>query len=203
MPSASVVARAVWPTAKVSHLGSIAATVVLAGMPAMVTVARGGTDLGAAVVLLVLGAGASLGWAVDDAGHTSLVAMPVSAPVRAAVRVLAAAVVAALVMSVGLAVVAAGPGLPVDLADRAPEGAAAAAVALAVGFGAARRGERTAGATGAMVGLLVPAVVAGLALRWPNSFPTFEAGALHTRWWLVAAVGAVVVTRSGRDPARR
>lgn len=203
MPSASVVARAVWPTAKVSHLGSTGATVALAALPVMMTVARGGTEPGAAVVLLVLGTGASLAWAVDDPGHDSLAAMPVSAPVRATVRVLAAAAVAALVLAATLGVVAAGPGLPSDLADRVPEGVAAGAVGLAVAFGAARRGEKTVGATGVIVGLLVPAVVAGLGFRWPASFPTFGAGELHTRWWLVAAAGLVVVMRSGRDPAGR
>lgn len=203
MPTTSVLARAVWPTAKAAHLGATASTVALAGLPAVATVARGGTDLGTGVVLLVLGAGASLAWAIDDDSEESLLAMPISAPVRTTLRVLAAATVAVLVMTVALCVVAVGPGLPSDLADRTPEGVAAAAVALAIASSAARRGERTTGATGAIAGLLVPAVVAGLALRWPNSFPTFGAGALHARWWLVTGAGVLIVARSARDPARR
>lgn len=203
MPPPSVLAPAVWPTAKVAHLGATAATVALAGLPAVATVARGGTNLGSGVVLLILGAGASLAWAIDDESDESLLAMPVSAPVRTTLRALATAMVAALVTAAALGVVAVGPGLPPDLADRIPEGVAAAAVALAIASVASRRGERTAGATGAIAGLLLPAVVAGLALRWPTWFPTFGPGAVHTRWWLVTVACAIVTARSGRDPGRR
>lgn len=204
MPLASVaaLARAAWPTAKVAHVGSIAATVALAGVPAVVTVARGGTDLSMGIVLIALGAGASLAWAADDDTGESLLAMPVSAPARAALRVLTAILVAGIALTATLVVVAVGPGLPPDLADRTPEGLAAAAVALAVAFGAARRGERAVGALGAIAGLLVPAVIAGLAFKWPSSFPTFGAGDLHARWWLIALAGAVLAARSGRDPAQ-
>ena len=203
MPSGSILVCVVQPTARVSHLGSTAATVALAGLPAVVTVARGGTDLGAAVLLLVLGTGASLAWAVDDPTQDLLAATPVSAPVRASVRILAAAVVAGLVITVALGVIAAGPGLAPDLADRLPEGAAAGAVALAVAFGAARRGERMVGSTGAIAGILLPAFVAGLALRWPSWFPGFEGGLRHTRWWLLVAAGVLLAASNGRDPARR
>lgn len=202
MPSAPVLAGVVAPTAKVSHLGSTAATVALAALPAVVTVARGGGDLGVAVVLLVLGTGASLAWAVDDPAEDLLAPMPVSAPMRAAVRVLAAASVAGLVLAATLGVLAAGPGLPGDLAERVPEGAAAGAVALAVAFGAAHRGERMVGASGAIAGIVLPMVVAGMAMRWPTWLPTFASGDLHTRWWLIVAVGALVAARFGRDPAR-
>ena len=203
MPSASVLARAAWPTAKVAHVGSIAATVALAGLPAVVTVARGGTDLTMGVVLIALGAGASLAWAADDDTGESLLAMPVSGPARAALRVLTATLVAGLVLTATLVIVAVGPGLPPDLADRMPEGVAAAAIALAVAFGAARRGERGVGAVGAIAGLLVPAVVAGLAFKWPAFFPTFGAGDPHARWWLFALAGALLAARSGRDAGRR
>ena len=199
----SAVGRAAWPTAKASHLGATAATGVLAAIPALVTVARGGTDIGLAIVLIVLGAGASLAWAIDDDSDSSLASMPVSTPVRVSVRVAAAAMVAALVMGVAFMVIALGPGIPSDLSDRAPEGIAAAAVALAFALCVARRGERTAGATGAIAGLFVPAVVAGLATRWPDMFPTFSPGPLHVRWWWLAAAAALVVAWSGRDVARR
>lgn len=202
MPSAPVLAGVVAPTAKASHLGSTAATVALAALPAVVTVARGGTDLGVAVGLLVLGSGASLAWAVDDPTEDLLTPMPVGAPVRAALRLLAAASVAGLVLAATLGVVAAGPGLPRDLAERVPEGAAAAAVALAVAFVAAHRGERMVGAGGAIAGIVVPIVVAGLAMRWPTWLPAFASGDVHTRWWLIVAVGTLVAARNGRDPAR-
>jgi hypothetical protein len=203
MPTAAVLAGIVSPTAKVSQLGSTATTVALASLPAVVIVVGGGVELGVAMVLLVLGTGASVAWAVDDPAEDLLASTPVSAPVRAAVRILAAAIVAGMVTAATLGFVAAGPGLPTDLGDRVSEGAAAAAVGLAVAFSAARRGDRTAGATGAVSGILLPAVVAGLALRWPTWFPSFGAGDLHARWWLVVAAGLLVVARSGRDPFRR
>jgi hypothetical protein len=84
-----------------------------------------------------------------------------------------------------------------------PEASAAAALALAVGFLAARRGERTAGPLGVTAGVLGPAVVAGLAFRWPNVFPAFMASPAHDRWWIVAAVVAIAAARAGRDPGRR
>ena len=199
----SAVGRAAWPTAKASHLGATAATGALAAVPAVVTLARGGTDIGLAVVLIVLGAGASVAWAIDDDSDSSLSAMPVSGPMRLSVRIAAAAIVAALVMSVAFIVIAIGPGIPSDLSDRAPEGITAAAVALAFALAVARRGEPTAGATGAIAGLLAPAVVAGLATRWPDVFPTFSPGPLHVRWWWLAAAAALVAAWNGRDVARR
>lgn len=204
MPAVHVLASVLRPTVRVSHLGSIVATVVLAAVPALVTTARGGTDLGAPLILLALGAGASVAWSVDDPTGELLVATPVSAPTRASIRVVAAFTGAALVTGVTLAVLAAvGRGLPPDVVDRVPEGASAGAVALAVAFGAARRGDHMSGVTGAILGVLLPAVVAGMAVRWPGSFPGFTAGPLHARWWVLFAAGAVLATWAARDAARR
>ena len=54
-----------------------------------------------------------------------------------------------------------------------------------------------------VAGLLVPFLIAALAFRWPSVLPALTPGPIHDRWWLVAAVLAVVVVRVGRDPARR
>ncbi|MCZ7528923.1 MAG: hypothetical protein M5U31_00400 [Acidimicrobiia bacterium] len=203
MPAAPVLAAAVPPTTRVAHVGMGAATVGLAGLPALVTVARGGTDLSVPIVLLALGTGASLAWGADDPAEDLLAPNPVSSPVRATIRVLAVAIAAALVCCAVLGVVAVGPGLPPDLLDRAPELAAAAALALAVAFGAARHGERIAGPSGVLAGLTGPLFIAALAVRWPTLFPTVTAGPLHNRWWIVVVAGALVTIRSARDPAHR
>lgn len=155
------------------------------------------------MVLLALGTGLALGWAVEDPTEDLLVPTPVSAPVRAGGRVMAAALVSALVCGVILGVVASGPGLPSDVADRLPETAAAAAVGLASAFVAAGQGERLVGAGGVLAGLALPSFVAALAMRWPAWFPTFDGGAHHGRWWLLVMAAAVIVARSGRDPASR
>jgi len=203
MPTAPVLAGVVPPTARVAHLGAVVATVSLASLPALVTVARGGTDLGGGIVLLALGTGAALAWAVDDPTDDLLAPAPVGAPMRTAIRITSAVFVAGLVCAAALAAIAVGPGLPPDLADRVPEVAAAGAAALAAAFVAAGQGERMVGAGGVMAGLLVPAVVAALAMRWPTWFPTFAAGGAHDRWWLLALAGMVVVARNGRDPSVR
>ena len=204
MPRLAVVAALVRPTARVSNLGAAVATVVLAGAPALFAVARGRPDVGAAVVLLVLGTGASWAWAVDDPAAEVLAGTPVSAPFRAALRVASVAAVAFVALLVVAGVVAvAGPGLPAGMRDRLPEGLAAAAAALAAGFVATGRGERAAGVVGVLVGLLVPAVVAGSAMRWPEHLPTFEAGAVHARWWVLALVGLAITAFVARDPAER
>ncbi len=191
------------PTARVAHLGPAAATVALGALPAVVTVARGGTDLRAAAVLLALAAGASLGWAAEDRAKDVLAATPIGSSTRALVRVAAVALAAVAVVAAALVVVASGPGLPAGLADRVPELAAAAGAGLAAGFIAQRRGERAAGAGAVLAGLLVPGAVAATAVRWPDRFPTFESGGVHERWWLLAAAGVVVAARYGRDPAGR
>ena len=203
MPTAPVLAAALRPTAKVAKLGSTALTVALAALPAFIIVARGGSDLTAAMVLLTLAAGASVAWAVDDPTEDFLASTPMSAPVRASIRVAAAAAVAGLAAAAVMAVVVAGPGLPRGLTERRPEGIAAGTVALAAAFAAARRGEPMAGATGVIAGVLVPAVVAGMAMRWPTWLPSFDGGPSHTRWWLLAAAGALAAAWNARDLSRR
>jgi hypothetical protein len=203
LPHWRTVRAAVVPTARGTHLGPAAATVAVAAIPAVVAVARGDAVVTVPLVIAGLVAGATLGWASDDPAADLLGAMPVSSPVRAALRVACVAAVAALGAAFVLLVVAGGPGFPGDLGDRGPEASAAAALALAVGFLAARRGERTAGPIGVTAGVLGPAVVAGLAVRWPHLFPGFMPNPVHYRWWFVVAVGAAVIARAGRDPGRR
>jgi hypothetical protein len=99
--------------------------------------------------------------------------------------------------------VAIGPGLPPDLADRLPEAATAAAAALALALALTRRGERGGGPAGVGVGLLVPTIVAVLAVRWPTVLPSLSSGAVHDRWWVGAVGLALVAAWIGRDPAHR
>lgn len=197
------VAAAVAPTARVAHLGAAAATVALAAVPAVVVVARGDAVVSAPLVLAGVLCGATLGWAADDPAVDLLGSMPVSSPVRAALRIGCVAAVVAVGVALIALIVAAGPGLPADVGDRAAEAAAAASVAAAVGFMAARRSERTAGPVGVTAGVLGTAFVAALAVRWPALLPTFMPSPVHARWWILAAAGVVVVARAGRDPGRR
>jgi hypothetical protein len=191
------------PTARVANLGPATLTLALAGLPVFVTVARGGTDLTAALIVTGVVSGAALGWAVEDPAAEVLASMPLSATVRATLRLLAVSAVVAVAVAMCVVVVAVGPGVPVDGSDRIAEGVVAAAVAVAVAFVAARRGARDVGPTGVAAGVGAPCVVAGLALRWPEVFPSFGHGSIHDRWWIIAAAGMVVVVHTGRDPGRR
>jgi len=202
-PRRQVLVAAVGPTARAAHLGSAALTVALAAVPALVAVGRGHAEVSGPLVLSCLVAAAALAWAVDDPAADLLDSMPVSSPVRTRLRVVFVAGIAALGAAAVWLLVALGPGLPSERRERIPEAAAAAALALAVGLVAARRGERGAGAVGVTAGVLGTAVVAALAHRWPDELPTFAISDVHERWWVVAAVGAAVALRAGRDPARR
>ena len=201
---AAALVTCVRPTVGVTPTVAAAVTVVLACVPAAVAMAAGAADVQVAVVLAFVLAGAVLGWAADDPAADVLAAMPVAAPVRAAVRGAAVMAVAAVgLAAVTVWVVAGDRSTLAGVADRLPEAAAAGAVALAVGLLAARRGDRAAGATGVVAGVLVPVTVAALAVRWPGALPAFGSGPAHARWWLVAALAGVVAARAGRDPGRR
>ena len=190
------------PTARLAHPGLVLVTVGLAAVPAILTLARGGNDLFAPLVVMAVVSGAAVGWAVDDPAAELLASLPAGTPVRTAVRVCAAGLVAAAGFGAVLAAVAVGPGLPPLVGDRWPEAAAAAATALAVGLLAARRGERAAGAGAVTAGVLATVFVAGLSFKL-KELPSFLAGPHHARWWLVALLALAVALHAGRDPARR
>ena len=197
------VAAAIAPTARVAHLGAAAATVGLAAIPTLVTVVRGDAVVSTPLAIAGLVGGATLAWAADDPAADLLGSVPLSSPLRAALRVACVAAVGVLGVALIALVVALGPGLPPDIGDRAPEAAAAAALGLAVGFMATRSGERNAGPVGVTAGVLGTLVVSALAFRWPALLPAFLPSPIHARWWLIAAVGLLVVARAARDPGRR
>jgi hypothetical protein len=194
---------AVVPTARVARLGSVAISAALAATPLVVTVVRGGDDVTGGAVLLGLGAASSLAWVVDDPAGEVLSATPAGATPRLWLRLGLVFATAAVVVALALAVAGSGPGLPHDVADRLPEAAAAGAVALAVGFSGASRGESLASTGGVLAGLVVPAFVAALAVKWPDVFPTFTGGRPHARWWFLAAGAATYAAYEARDPGRR
>jgi hypothetical protein len=193
---------AVVPTARVAHPGLVVATVVLAAVPALVTLGLGGDRYFEPMVLLGLVSGAALGWAADDPSAELLASAPVAAPLRRAIRAAAAALLAGLSAALVTGAVAVGPGLPPTAADRIPEGLAAAAIALAAGHLAGRRGDRAAGAAAVTAGILASTFVAMLAMRL-TALPSFMSGPNHDRWWLVAVAAGAVALHAGRDPGRR
>lgn len=195
------VRASVWPTLRLANLHLVVATVALAGIPLLVSVARSSSDAMLPLVLLFLASGAAIGWALDDPAAEVLSAAPIGSPHRLRTRVFAAALLSACGLGVALALVQVSAAtLPTH--GRMVESIAAASVAAAVGLVAARRGGRAVGQAAVMAGLLCPVVLASFAMRLPALLPSFDAGPTHERWWWVAAVAAVVAARAGRDPAR-
>jgi putative flippase GtrA len=191
------------PTARVAH-GHVAASVVLlGGIPALVTVIRGGDDASVGVTILVLVAAVSVAFGVDDPAANLLSSKPFDAAARRLLRFLIVAFAAAAVTTSIMVFVAAGPGLPDDLPALIAPSAAAACSASFAALIAFEREDRGSGATGLIIGLLTVAVTTGLAVRWPRIFPTIADGPIHERWWVLAGVGAAGVWRTGRDPAAR
>jgi hypothetical protein len=191
----------VLPTLRVAQLHLVVVTVAVAGAPLLVSVARSATDLTLPLVLLFLATGAALGWAVDDPAAEVLAAVPIGAPSRLRTRVAGAALLAAATCGAALALGSLGPA-PLPTVGRTVEALAAATIAVAVGLVAARRGGRAVGQTAVVAGLFGPVLVASFALRWPSLPPGLDAGPIHHRWWWIAAGGALLSIRSGRDPAR-
>jgi hypothetical protein len=183
-----------WPTA----LGILA----LGWSPLAVTVARGGTELGAAVIFAAVVAPGVLAVAVDDEADELTGAAPVPLAQRRVLRLALLGLAFLGVLAVAL-VVAAGRdgGVAVSLDERAPEAAAVGAVALAWASLLPRR-PGAAGPSGATAGSLSVGLVALLAQRFPW-LPAIGGAQHHGWWWWVAAAGAATVAWSWRDPAGR
>jgi hypothetical protein len=196
------IAAAALPTARAAALGSAAATAALGVTPIVVTVVRGGSELGVASIVAGLVGGVALAWAADDSMADILAATPVGNPVRLMVRVAFMAVTTAIMWSVGAVMAATGPGVPPGLWLRTAEVAAAAPIALIIGIAAARLGERHVGVGGVIGGLLAVLTIAAMAQRW-RWLPTLPSGPAHDGWWLVAAAGFIILLRVARDPGRR
>jgi hypothetical protein len=196
------VLAAVRPTAARASLAMVAVTVLVAAAPLLVRSALG---LRVGSVLLVIpsvAAGAAVGWATDDPGREVLGSLPVPSSLRTSIRFAAAALVSSAGLFATVAIAAAGPGLPAGQGARIPEALAAGALACGLGLVATRRGEPATGPVAVTAGFGAVAVIGVLAIRWPRLFPSFDAGPVHDRWWLVATVGGGVALWAGRDPGR-
>lgn len=198
----SDVARSlIWPTIRVARLDRIASTVALGSIPMLVMVARNGTDLAVPTIVLGIVTGASIGWVADDPTADLLTPCPVNTPRRIASRVLLAVVAACTIATIVMLVAAGFGSLMTSWTERIPEALVASSVALGAGLSVLRRGDPLGGATGVTAGVAVPVVIAALAFRWPDTIPSFGSGPAHTRWWILAAIGALVAVHRGSDPA--
>ncbi len=182
--------------------GLVGPVIVLACLPLLVTMARGGQVLGAAVVAWVVIASSTVALAFDEPARPVLSSVPVTAPCRVLVRV---GLIVLAVFVVGLAVA----GLaswrdPVALADsssRLAEGAAVASISAAVAAWSARGDGPGLGLGDTAAGPLVVLTISALAQRW-SELPMIGTGHRSGGWWVLTAVGAVALARFGRDRYR-
>lgn len=183
---------------------SAVAVTLLASVPAVATVALGGSDLTGAVIAATLLGGSLAGFAADDPAAPVLEASPTTLLTRRLHHAAALlAYVAVLGLAVALLVSLAHDGPPISLLERVQEATAAGGIAVAAAAWLARRtGERRPGSFGLLAGLLGPLFVSALAFR-VQGLPAVSLSQDASRWWWVAGVGWTAALWWSRDPAAR
>lgn len=183
---------------------SAVAVTLLASVPAVATVAFGGSDLAGAAVAAALLGGSLAGFAADDPAGALLEPSPTTLLARRlhhVVALLAYATVLGLVVALLVSVAHDGP--PISLLERVREATAAGGLAVAAAAWLARStGERRPGSFGLLAGLLGPLFVSALAFR-VQGLPAVSLSQDASRWWWVAGVGWTAALWWSRDPAAR
>jgi hypothetical protein len=180
----------------------VAGVLALAAMPAVVTAARGGEELGSAVVAAGVVAGAVAAFAVQEPAGAIASACPVSSISRLALRLGALASAALLIAPLVVAVAsAADADATADRSARLAEFAATSGLALGAAATAARRGAEAAAIGGACFGPLCVLTATALSYRF-EWLPALGVAADAARWWLVAAIAWTVALWASRDPYR-
>lgn len=195
--------RLAWaPSTRALPLPTLGAALALAAAPSAVVLARGGRDLGGALVVATVVLGALAAFPVDDPAEETLAASPTGQARRRLLRLAAISLGAALVTAVLLVTAAwVGPLSVHQLGLRAAELAATSGLAAATAGWAQRRSVTGPGAVGALVGVLGVLLVSALGARL-DALPTLVDTPPHPRWWLVAAAAWATTAWTWRDPAR-
>ena len=180
------------------------AGMLLATVPAVLTVVLGGSDLRGAAVFAAVALGSLLAFSIDDPAAPVFAASPTPLVLRRAHRLVALLPAAAIAGSlVGLLVVRFQEDPTLALRERAGEAAVAAGLAIAsAAWLAQRTGERRPGSLGVLFGLIGPALVSALAVR-VDGLPMLGSALNASRWWWVAVGAWVAAAWWSRDPARR
>jgi hypothetical protein len=181
------------------------ALAALAGVPIPLTVLRGGTDLGGAVVAAALIAGAAAGGCVEDAAGSTLAASPTTRLARRELRLALIAAVVAVTLALD-AVAARVADVPIgQIGPLVAVCAASSGLALMTASYLARA-SGTDGGTGAGIGGSVVAVMlmltsSSMAMQY-SRLPSVVPGS-EGSWWTVAALAWAVAAWLNRDPAAR
>jgi len=198
MPPAAMAAplvRAMWRT-------PVLGVAILVAAPAVYAAARGNDDLSFPVTLAVIAGAASVGFAVDDPAEAILTPCPIPRASRRWVRAgLIAITVAASWAVVAVSSHAAGYQLG-PVRSRLAETTATAAISLAFAARAARSGSDSAGLVAVTGTLLALGTFSGLSL-YLTWLPQLGHPLHTTRWWIIAALGALAAWWWSRDPSAR
>ncbi len=181
---------------------AVAALGIMAALPALVTRARGGSDLTLALQAAALFAGAGAGFAADDQAANILAPSPTPLVARRALRAVGVALVLMAGFGSALVLAATAGGPPVALAGPLAVLVAAAGTAAALASAAAGDGPMAPGVSSALGAVLALATLSSVAERW-SWIPSLARPEFDRRWLFVAGAGALVALVRSRDPARR
>lgn len=176
----------------------------LVGLAAIITQVSRGRSLTETYALALVTSTAGLGFALDDPASEIVAASPTSLARRRAIRVLIAVTITIGVWVLVAAVVATSRRNRFPTYDIVIEIAALAAIGLATGAAVQRRTDSPGGPTAALVVLVGPAFMSGVAFRDVRVFPSLVPGQdLRERWVWLTVVALIMLISASRDPALR
>ena len=163
-----------------------------------------GRDLAEIYALAFVVSTAGLGFALDDPAAETVAASPTPLAHRRIHRVVIAVTITVATWLTIAAVVATSGSQRFPTYDVVIEVAALAAIGLAASALVQRRTQAPGGPTAALVVVILPAFLSGVAFRDVSVFPSLIPGqVLRDRWIWLALAGAALVVLTSRDPAGR
>jgi hypothetical protein len=163
-----------------------------------------GHNLAEIYALAFVASTAGLGFALDDPAAETVAASPTSLARRRIHRVCIACAITLTTWLMIAGVVATSDTQRLPTYDVIIEVAALAAMALATSALVQRRTQAPGGPTAALVVLVGPAFLYGVAFRDLRVFPSLVPGQdLRERWVWLALSFAILLALASRDPARR
>jgi hypothetical protein len=200
--TARLAAAALRPATRSIPAGLVAGVLGLAIAPAVVTVAKGGSELGAALVAACVIGGAVAAFAATEPVQEIASAAAFSAIWRLGLRLVALA--SGVVIAAAFVAVITHRSDASALDDpsaRLAELAATSGLALAAASIGTRRGWEAATLGGAVFGPLCVLTASAFAYRF-DWLPSIGIAADASRWWQVAAVAWITAAWASRDPYR-
>ncbi len=199
----TVLLTAARPTARALGLTPGPALAALGAVPVLLTLARGGTDLGFAVIAAALIGSSALSGAVEDAAAATTAATPTTRLEARALRFAMLGAVVALTWGtcfVGAAIAH----VPIDEPSRLVAVClATAGLSVAIASWMAQEVEHGAGAGGSLAGIMVVLTSTAMNQRM-TAFPTLmDLDGGRSKWFVVATVAWAAAAWLNRDPAAR